>query len=271
MSILKTLKSKKIAMLGLGIENYALVKYLLEQKVKCAITVIDSRSGEDLWKMYAFLKNKKNIAFKLCDNTDQHLDGFDLLFRSPGWPLRDPWIKKAEAMGVEVTSAIRLFFKLCPTGKIIGVTGTKGKGTTASLINAIIKEAGKTVWLGGNIGIAPFDFIDKIRKTDYVVLELSSFQLEDLDLSPHIAVITNFSREHLAPADPNNPNYHKNIHEYWLSKLNIIRWQKRHDFAVLNQRLEDHLAQPTSQTRSGNGKKIFFKKIGSGHKTGGQT
>ena len=160
---------------------------------------------------------------------------------------------------------MKLFFELCPSKNIIGVTGTKGKGTTASLIYEILRAAGKKVWLGGNIGVAPFEFLDKIKKTDWVVLELSSFQLEDMTTSPHIAVITNLYPEHLKPADPNNPNYHKNLKNYRDAKLNIIKWQKRGDKAVLNYELRITLlrqgfggqANYELNTKS---KKVYFKK-----------
>jgi UDP-N-acetylmuramoylalanine--D-glutamate ligase len=91
--------------------------------------------------------------------------------------------------------------------------------------------------LGGNIGLAPFDFFEKIASTDWVVLELSSFQLEQGTASPHIGVITNFTREHLAPADPNNPNYHKTMGAYWNAKWNIAKWQNKNDWLIANQRL----------------------------------
>jgi UDP-N-acetylmuramoylalanine--D-glutamate ligase len=181
------------------------------------------------------------VGWKLGQAAVNHLDGFDILFRSPGWPLNDPPIEEARQQGVQVTSPMRLFFKLCPTGNTVGVTGTKGKGTTASLISHILKQAGQKVWLGGNIGVAPFTFLDKIRANDWVVLELSSFQLEDMDTSPHIGVITNFYKEHLAAADPRNRNYHPTLAAYWLAKLNIVRWQKRGDRAIINSSLKARL------------------------------
>jgi len=150
---------------------------------------------------------------------------------------------------------MKLFFELCPTKNIIGVTGTKGKGTTTSLIYEILKTAGKRVWLGGNIGVAQFEFMDKIKKTDWVVLELSSFQLEDMTVSPHIAVITNFYSEHLAPADPNNPNFHKSLKAYRDAKLNIIKWQRSGDMAVLNYELRN-----TNYGLNAKCKKFYFKK-----------
>jgi UDP-N-acetylmuramoylalanine--D-glutamate ligase len=135
------------------------------------------------------------------------------------------------------------------------VTGTKGKGTVSALIYEILKKAGKKVWLGGNIGIAPFEFLDKIKKDDWVVLELSSFQLEDIEVSPKIAVITNFYKEHLSSADPNNPNYHRSMKRYWNAKMNIVKWQKRGDKVVINKKLE------IRNLKFGRGKKIFFTKL----------
>ena len=254
-AVLKTkFNNRKVGILGLGIENYALIKYLIAQKIKCKITICDSRSYEEIIGKYKFLENKKNISWKLGVDEIKRLDGFDVLYRSPGWPVFDPAIVEAIKLGVKFSSALNLFFRLCPTENIIGVTGTKGKGTTATLIYEILKAAGKRVWLGGNIGIAPFEFFSKIRKTDWVVLELSSFQLEDIRFSPHIAVITNFYSEHLAPADPNNPNYHKSIKNYWSAKVNILKMQKNHDKAIINIKLKKR------KLNFGNGQRIYFDK-----------
>ncbi len=228
---IKQLNNKKIAILGLGIENLALVKYLLKYKVKAEITVCDRRDDIKRKWIAAFAGMTKRgagmteIRWQVGKEYDKNLDKFDVLFRSPGWPMGE--VKS-------ITSPMRLFFELCPTKNIIGVTGTKGKGTTSSLIYEILKAAGKKVWLAGNIGVAPFEFLDKIKPTDWVVLELSSFQLEDMTVSPRIAVITNFYAEHLAPADPNNPNYHKSLKEYREAKNNIFKWQKSGDYLISN-------------------------------------
>ncbi|MEI6597042.1 MAG: UDP-N-acetylmuramoyl-L-alanine--D-glutamate ligase [bacterium] len=240
------LKNKKIAILGLGLENLFLVKYILKHKVKCEITVCDARVE---------IKNKLPALWQLGKAYNKNLGKFDVLFRAPGWPLNCPGIKIAKKKGVIVSSPMQLFFELSPSKNIIGVTGTKGKGTTASLIYEILKTAGKRVWLGGNIGVAPFSFIDKIKKTDWVVLELSSFQLENTTVNPYIAVITNFYSEHLAPADPNNPNYHKSLKAYRDAKLNIVKYQNKEDKAVLNYKL-----QITNYELKAKGQKIYFKK-----------
>ncbi len=239
---LYNLNNKKIGILGLGIENQALVRYLLKHKVKCEITVCDARTGVKMKTENAGLRVEPAmietyILWQLGKKFNQGLEKFDILFRSPGWPMDCPGVKQTIKAGTILSSPIKLFFDLCPTKNIIGVTGTKGKGTTASLIYEILKRAGKKVWLGGNIGVAPFAFIDKIKKSDWVVLELSSFQLEDMTASPRIAVITNLYPEHLAPADPNNPNYHRTLKEYRGAKMNIVKYQKSGEKAVLNYEL----------------------------------
>lgn len=218
---LKKLNNKKIALLGLGLDNQALLNLLKKYKITAEITVKDFRQDPN-----GFNKN---------------LDKFDLLFRSPGWPILCPGIQAAlRNKKTKLSSPLNLFFTLCPTKNIIGVTGTKGKGTTASLIYKIIKDSGKKVWLGGNIGISPLSFIDKIKPNDYIVLELSSFQLEDLEFSSRIAVITNLYREHLAPADPNNPNFHTSYNKYWQAKLNIAK-HKNNRYLIINQKLKPKL------------------------------
>jgi UDP-N-acetylmuramoylalanine--D-glutamate ligase len=264
-NILKKLQDKKIAILGLGIENYALIKYLLKNKINCEITVCDKRKFDKLAeiKNFAFLQKIKKIKWRLGKNYDKNLAEFDILFRSPGWPLSKlPPLLAKERAGVRLSSPMKLFFNLCPTRNIIGVTGTKGKGTTASLIYHILKKAGKKAWLGGNIGVAPFEFIDKIKKNDWVVLELSSFQLEDTAASPRIAVITNFHKEHLAPTDPNNPNYHKSLKDYRDAKLNIIQWQRKKDIAVINSKIKNQKSkiQFKMQNYKLKSKVIYFTK-----------
>ncbi|MDD5527938.1 MAG: UDP-N-acetylmuramoyl-L-alanine--D-glutamate ligase [Patescibacteria group bacterium] len=244
---IKFLQNKKIAMLGLGVENLALVKFLLKNKIDCHISICDPKPAAELGDRFLEIKElaRKNkmpeINLMAGKNYDAHLADFDIVFRSPGYPLFNPNLVKATKAGVQISSPMRLFFVLCPTKNIIGVTGSKGKGTTSSLIFEIIKKSGKKSWLGGNIGTAPFDFIEKIKPKDFVVLELSSFQLEDLDISPRIAVVTNLFKEHLAPADPNNPNYHRSMKAYSAAKANIFCHQKKDDWVVANESLKSRI------------------------------
>ncbi len=232
---LKKLNGKKIALLGLGLDNQALLALLKSQKIKAEITIKDAKQDP--------LGFNKNLYI------------FDILFRSPGWPIACPGIQEAIKKGqTEISSPLNLFMALCPSKNIIGVTGTKGKGTTASLIYQILKDAHKKVFLGGNIGVSPLSFLNKIKKTDYVVLELSSFQLEDLKLSPRLSVITNLYKEHLAPADPNNPNFHHSYGAYWQAKLNIAR-HRENKYLIVNQNLKNKLKSIKLP-----GKVVYFSK-----------
>ncbi|MEI7498719.1 MAG: UDP-N-acetylmuramoyl-L-alanine--D-glutamate ligase [Candidatus Falkowbacteria bacterium] len=242
---LSELKHKKISLLGLGIENESFAKYLLSTGLDFELTICDFRTADILAeRMRPFIK-KTQVFWRLGEKYNEDLEDFDILLRSPGWPLDCPGIqlaKKKLGRKLVITSAMQLFLEWCPTKHTIGVTGSKGKGTTSSLIAAMLKEDGKKVWLGGNIGLAPFDFFEKITSIDWVVLELSSFQLEQGTASPHIGVITNFTREHLAPADPNNPNYHKTMGAYWNAKWNIAKWQNKNDWLIANQRLTNKIS-----------------------------
>jgi UDP-N-acetylmuramoylalanine--D-glutamate ligase len=229
------------AVLGLGIENLALVKYLSNQGEK--VTVCDSRDQTVLGNRYYELK-ECGVNFRLGADYLNNLTDFTEVFRSPGLPLFEPKIQQAKATGVRITSAMRLFLDLCPC-TTIGVTGTKGKGTTSSLIYRILNlsqtKRGYRAFLGGNIGIAPFAFLAELSPNDLVILELSSFQLEDFEQSVDIAVITNITEDHLAPADPVNPNYHKSRADYIQAKTNLFRHQRPGGVTILN------TADPTSR------------------------
>ncbi|MFW5888405.1 MAG: UDP-N-acetylmuramoyl-L-alanine--D-glutamate ligase [Patescibacteria group bacterium] len=252
---LKQLQDKKIAVLGLGIENSALVKFLFQNNIPCELVVCDIRPEAELKEKmeelseFFYKSRSTKLSLNLGPGYDDHLEEYDVIMRSPGYPLFSSNLikavtqreKKGDIRNFFINSPMKLFFDVCPAG-IIGVTGTKGKGTTASLIAHILEQGGKRVFLGGNIGVAPFDFIDKVEKNDWVVLELSSFQLEDIHKSPHIAVFTNFYKEHLSSADIHNPNYHKRLRDYWRAKLNIFRWQTKKDLAVVNDNLKMFLA-----------------------------
>ncbi|MBU0569492.1 UDP-N-acetylmuramoyl-L-alanine--D-glutamate ligase, partial [Patescibacteria group bacterium] len=219
-------KNKKVAVLGLEMEGRELVRFLLSQGVD--VTVFDQKEEKDL-NFEEIDKGKINL---ICGENylSQGLLGFHTIFRSPGFYRYLPEIVDAEKCGVEISSAIKLFFDLC-LGKIIGVTGTKGKGTTATLIYKILKSAGKDVYLAGNIGKPFLELLPKLNKDSWVVLELSSFQLIDLTKSPHIAVVLNITTDHL--------DWHKDRKEYVDAKKNIVKYQGENDFAVLNYDYKD--------------------------------
>lgn len=228
------LHNKKIAVLGLGIEGIAVAQYL--DNLKIPFDILDRNSKEELLakienqeekaKVECFLKDS-NIKTNLGQEYLNNLIQYDLIFRSPGISFYNEKIQEAKRAGAEISSQIKLFFELCPC-KIIGVTGTKGKGTTSSLIFEIIKagQKSKNVFIAGNIGYPALTLLDKIKPDDYVILELSSFQLMDLNKSPFISVVTNLTVDHL--------DYHENIAEYHEAKKNILRFQDSSNYAVLN-------------------------------------
>ena len=243
----KSQQKLKIALLGFGLDNQALLSLILKNKNIPDITICDYRDKNSLTKIN---DKKVKISYKLGKDFNKNLNEFDILFRSPGWPISCPGIQSAVKSGSYLSSALELFFKTCPTKNIIGVTGTKGKGTSATLIYKIIqtwlkeKNKNKTnkrkVFLGGNIGLSPITFLQKIKKQDFVVLELSSFQLEDLKHSTKISIITNLYKEHLSPADPNNPNFHSSLNDYWQAKLNIAK-HKENKLLIANETLKSKL------------------------------
>ena len=218
---MENLKNKKIALIGLGEENYTLAKFFVKKNIHFTC---DRKSREELIeKMDIF--NADQIEFLGGEKYLEGLKDFDIIFRTPGLPYLHEKIQEAKMAGVEISSQIKLFFNECPS-PIIGITGTKGKGTTATLIGNILKESSKKVYLGGNIGKAPIEFMDELTKNDIVVLELSSFQLQDLKKSPHIAVVLDIKIDHL--------DYHSGRNEYIEAKKMIVEHQTGKDFAVIN-------------------------------------
>jgi len=238
------LNSQNIALLGLGKENQAFLSWLFKHGYSGQITICDYRDQKQLESILRnnkfTSKNIERLHWQVGKLFNQDLFNFEVLFRSPGWPITCPGVQAALKKDILLTSAMEYFLAACPSANTIGVTGSKGKGTTASLITAILKKTGRKAWLGGNIGIAPFTFFDKIKKDDWVVLELSSFQLEAISFSPKYSVITNLFKEHLAPADPYNPNYHKNLQDYWQAKLQIAI-NPNNKFLIINKKLQEKI------------------------------
>lgn len=216
-------KDKKIAVVGLGVEGFSTTQFLSLRHAQ--ITVFDEKP-EDSWNSEVRDEIKK-LGCSVVSGKDAFavFTGFDFIFRSPGVRKDHPALLDAEKKGAIITSQTKLFFDLCP-GIIIGVTGTKGKGTTATLIYEMLREAGLETFMGGNIGTPPLLFVDQVTPLSRVVLELSSFQLQDLTKSPHIAVMLMIVPEHL--------DYHTDMLEYIDAKRNLLRFQEVTDYAVLN-------------------------------------
>jgi UDP-N-acetylmuramoylalanine--D-glutamate ligase len=234
---------KKVAVLGLGIEGIDAINFLLNRSAK--ITLFDRKEEKDI--DFSGVEKAKIKIISGEKYLSGGLKGFDYIVRSPGVYRYNSEIVDAEKSGVTVTSAIKIFFDECPAN-IIGVTGTKGKGTTSTLIYEIFKNAGKDVYLAGNIGKPCLELLHKLTKDSFVVMELSSFQLIDLTKSPHIAVVLNITLDHM--------DWHKNRDEYVEAKKNIVRYQTPSDFAVLN----DEYETPNSFAKDTSGKVIYFSK-----------
>ena len=220
-------KNKKVAVIGAGVEGLSSALWLDKQGAD--VTVLDrNEEKEEIKKI-----SDKGINYNLGQDYLSNLGVYEVVVRSPGIRRNLPEILDAEKQGKIITSQTQIFFDLSPS-PIIGVTGTKGKGTTSALIYEMLKTEGLDVHLGGNIGTPPLDFLDKLTLESWVVLELSSFQLEDLKSSPHIAVILMITPEHLGIDSVGTANYHESMEEYVSAKRNIIRNQTDKDYVIIN-------------------------------------
>ena len=200
----------KIAIAGYGVEGESSFRYFSQDKSN-QITIVNETTPE--------VPIPSGVASIIGENVFEKLQDFDLVVRTPGLSPH-----KIKTNG-KVWSGTNEFFDKCPA-TIIGVTGSKGKGTTASLIASILEEAGKKVWLIGNIGKPALDVLKDVQPEDYVVYELSSFQLWDLEKSPHIAIVLFIEQEHL--------NVHKDMAEYVAAKANITKHQTATDLLIYN-------------------------------------
>jgi UDP-N-acetylmuramoylalanine--D-glutamate ligase len=225
---MKSLAGKRITVMGLGRfgGGIGVVRFL--SKLGALITVTDLRSESELCDSLAAIADVPVQAFHLGGHREEDFVEADLIVVNPAVPRGNPWLSLAEQAGVPLTSEIALFLQFNPA-KVIGVTGSNGKSTTASLIHHLLREAGVRSHLGGNIGGSLLTSLHEIRSDDWVVLELSSFQLAALDrmfCSPQIAVVTNFT--------PNHLDWHGSLEDYRASKQTILRWQCADGYAVLN-------------------------------------
>jgi UDP-N-acetylmuramoylalanine--D-glutamate ligase len=182
------------------------------------------------------------VKFVLGEAYLENLTG-GVIFRTPGLRPDHPSLLKAKADGSRVTSEMEEFFRLCPC-HITGITGSDGKTTTTTLISEMLKAAGFTVWLGGNIGTPLLTLAGEMKPNDHAVVELSSFQLMDMTSSPQTAVITNIT--------PNHLDWHRDMEEYTAAKRNILEWQDETNLAVLN------ADNPPTAAMRGKGKTVYF-------------
>ncbi|MGN1301556.1 MAG: UDP-N-acetylmuramoyl-L-alanine--D-glutamate ligase [Clostridia bacterium] len=240
----ENIQGKKVAIIGLGVSNKPLIEYLYNLGTR--ITVFDNREQEkidtDIWDEVT----KYNLKYYIGKDYLANLKGFYYIFRSPSCRPDLPEIEAEVKRGAILTSEIEMVLKLAPC-KTIGITGSDGKTTTTSLIYEILKKKYKC-FLGGNIGTPLFTRISEMKPEDIVVLELSSFQLMNMELSTDVAVVTNIS--------PNHLNVHKDYQEYIDAKANIFKYQNENGTLVIN--YDNDITK--NFAKQANGKVVYFSR-----------
>ncbi len=238
-------EGKKILIMGLGLHGggVSVARFFVSRKARVAITDLKNES-----QLEESLEKLKSLDVKLVlgKHKEENFKNADLIIKNPAVPSNSPFLKIARENNIAITDDISLFFDLCPC-EIIGITGTKGKSTTATLTYELIKDKYHTI-LAGNIGISPLEYLDDLNKESKVILELSSFALENLNKSPHIAVITNLFPDHL--------NRYESFNDYVEAKKNIFKYQNENDILILN-KADENSYRLRSEAR---GEVEFFEK-----------
>lgn len=237
------LKGRKVAIIGIGVSNIPLIKYLHDKKA--IVTVFDGKDIDSIDKDIMDTIVNYGMDFSLGKGYLEKLNGFDIIFRSPSCLPTVPELVREAERGAIITTEVEMVIELCP-GLVIGITGSDGKTTTTTLIYEILKEKGYNCYLGGNIGIPLFTKLEDMLPEDIVVLELSSFQLMNMRISPKISIITNIT--------PNHLNVHSDMEEYIEAKKNIFKYQDKDGLLILN--YDNEITRECS--KEANGKVVFF-------------
>lgn len=217
----ENIKGKNVTVIGIGISNIPLIEYLVKSGANVtACDVHDAQWLGDNYKKCCELGVKTKLGEGYLEDLEDKI-----IFKTPGMRFDKPELLRAAENGAKITSEMETFFELCPS-HIIAVTGSDGKTTTTTLIHKMMTEAGYRTWLGGNIGKPLLSEVDDMKSEDYVILELSSFQLHTMPYSPEIAVITNLS--------PNHLDWHTDYEEYIDAKTNIFKHMKPENELILN-------------------------------------
>lgn len=223
----KDFKGKKITIMGLGLNRGGLGAALFFAKLGAKVLVTDIKKKQDLEESIKKLKDLP-IEYVLGQHRPEDFKNTDMVIKNPAVSSNSKYLEIARENKVPIYSDIGIFLKLCKS-PIIAITGTKGKSTTSSMLYQMLKKQYENVILAGNIRISVLLELKKIKKNSLVVLELSSWQLEDLGkikFKPHVAVITNIFSDHL--------DKHKNFKDYVKAKKNIYKHQDKNDFLILN-------------------------------------
>lgn len=220
--------NRRVTVMGLGAQGGGVeaARFLAARGARVTVTDIadEAQLAESLWR----LEGVPIARFELGRHVERDFADADLIIVNPAVPKDDPFLDVARRANVPLSSEMNLFWEL-GRGRVCAVTGTNGKSTTAAMIHSILRAAGRRCWLGGNIGRSLLPDVEQIGLDDWCVLELSSFQLEDLDrirAAPDVAVVTNFR--------PNHLDRHGTLETYRRAKQSILRWQSHEQIAVLN-------------------------------------
>ncbi len=213
---------KRVTVVGLAREGASLVRFLVAAGAE--VTANDRAPADKLAPTLSSLQGLP-VRLVLGGHPAEAFQEADTIFVSPGVPQQLAPLAAARRLGIPLSSETQLLLELC-RGRIIGITGSAGKTTTTSLVGAMLREAGFLPYVGGNIGVPLLDRLEEIREEDWVVLEMSSFQLETLPCSPPVAAILNIT--------PNHLDRHGDMESYAAAKANILRHQRPGDWAILN-------------------------------------
>lgn len=214
---------KRVAIIGLGVSNLPLVPFLSE--LGAVLTCCDKREESEFDADTLKLLQSHASQLHLGERYLDFLDGQEFIIKSPGLRPDLPQFVSAVEQGAALTSEMELFLTVCPA-PVIGVTGSDGKTTTTTLIYEMLKKHGYKCWVGGNIGNPLLHQVEKIDTEDFAVVELSSFQLQTMRVSPNVSVITNLA--------PNHLDWHRSLDEYIDAKANIFRYQDANCRLVVN-------------------------------------
>jgi len=240
------IQGKKVAFIGAGVSHKRCIEQFVE--LGAQVTLCDQKKSLEDFGAYADTLRRLHVRLSLGEHYTDGFAGQDIIMRTPGYEYYKPELQAALQAGTKVTSEVELFFELCPC-EIVAVTGSDGKTTTTTLISKFYEAAGRKVHLGGNIGAALLPQLADVTPEAVAVVELSSFQLISMRVSPKVAVVTNVT--------PNHLDHHKDMQEYIDAKRNILLWQVPPCRAVLG--FENEISR--GMQKDCKGEQVWFTRL----------
>ena len=240
------IQGKKVAFIGAGVSHKRCIEQFVE--LGAQVTLCDQKKSLEDFGAYADTLRRLHVRLSLGEHYTDGFAGQDIIMRTPGYEYYKPELQAALQAGTKVTSEVELFFELCPC-EIVAVTGSDGKTTTITLISKMFEAAGRKVFLGGNIGAALLPQLADVTPEAVAVVELSSFQLISMRVSPKVAVVTNVT--------PNHLDHHKDMQEYIDAKRNILLWQVPPCRAVLG--FENEISR--GMQKDCKGEQVWFTRL----------